>query len=183
MRAIRRYPRGKGHGVALDRRPKSLEIGRGELLREGDDVVIVAIGSTVVPSLQAAKKLAEQGIHAAVVNARFVKPLDSGLILRCCEEVGRLVTVEENDLEGAFGSAVLELLQARGLFSVAVKRLGIPDVFVEHGSRDQLLQVYGIDSQGIFNGVMEWIEGDVRRKKKATVFDLKTISPWALRSD
>jgi len=172
-----RYPRGKGYGVALDRRPKSLEIGRGELLREGDDVVIVAIGSTVVPSLQAAKRLAEQGIHAAVVNARFVKPLDSGIIFRCCEEVGRLVTVEENVLEGGFGSAVLELLQARGLFSVAVKRLGIPDVFVEHGSRNRLLQMYGIDSQGIFNGVMEWIEGDVRRKKKATVFDLKTISP------
>jgi 1-deoxy-D-xylulose-5-phosphate synthase len=172
-----RYPRGRGYGVSLDRRLRKIGIGRGEVLRRGDEAVIVAIGSTVFPSLQAAEGLAEQGIHVAVVNARFVKPLDGELICRFGEETGRVVTVEENVLEGGFGSAVLELLQERGLHSVAVRRLGIPDVFVEHGSRDRLCETYGIDSRGIFDAVMDWMKGAVRLTKKATVLDWRRVSP------
>jgi len=172
-----RYSRGKGYGVPLDRRRRSMEIGKGELLREGDDVVIVAVGSTVIPSMQAAEELAERGIHAAVVNARFVKPLDGELICRLGQEAGRVLTVEENVLGGGFGSAVLELLQTSGLHAVVVRRLGIPDVFVEHGSRDQLREMYGIDRQGVFNAVAEWMREEGRLKRRATVFDLKKISP------
>ncbi len=172
-----RYPRGRGYGVPLDRRLRNLEIGRGEILREGGDVVILAVGSTVIPSLEAAEMLAEWGIHAAVLNARFVKPLDGELICRFSEEAGRLITVEENVLDGGFGSAVLELLQTRGLHSVEVRRLGIPDVFVEHGSQGQLRQAYGIDSQGILNAVTDWMKGKGRLRNKAPVLDLKEISP------
>jgi len=172
-----RYSRDKGYGVPLDRRRKRIEIGRGELLRGGEDIGIVAIGSTVVPSLEAAEDLAKRGIRAAVVNARFVKPLDGDLIRRCGEKTGRLLTVEENVLEGGFGSAVLELLQSRGLHSMEVRRLGIPDVFVEHGTQDELRRIYGIDTQGILNAVVEWVGGERRIKKKTAVFDLKNISP------
>ncbi len=172
-----RYPRGRGYGVPLDRRLRNLEIGRGEILREGGDIVILAVGSTVIPSLEAAEMLAEWGIHAAVLNARFVKPLDGELICRFSEEAGRLITVEENVLDGGFGSAVLELLQTRGLHSVEVRRLGIPDVFVEHGSQGQLRQAYGIDSQGILNAVTDWMKGKGRLRNKAPVLDLKEISP------
>jgi 1-deoxy-D-xylulose-5-phosphate synthase len=172
-----RYSRDKGYGVPLDRRRKRIEIGKGELLRGGEDVGIVAIGSTVVPSLKAAEDLAKRGIRAAVVNARFVKPLDGDLICRCGEKTGRLLTVEEHVLEAGFGSAVLELLQSRGLHSVEVRRLGIPDVFVEHGTQDELRRIYGIDTKGILKAVVEWLEGERRVKKKALVFDLKNISP------
>lgn len=171
-----RYPRGGGYGVPLDRRLKKIEIGRGELLKEGDDVVILALGSTVFPGLEAARDLHEIGVHAAVMNARFVKPLDEDLICGLSAEVGRVITVEENVLEGGFGSAVLELLQARGLHTVKVRRLGIPDVFVDHGSQGQLRQRYWIDREGIRNFVMEWLPGKERLKKKDTVLGLQEIS-------
>ena len=172
-----RYARGKGCGVSLDRRLKGIDIGKGELLREGADAVIVAIGSTVVPSLEAAERLAQSGIHTAVVNARFVKPLDAELICGLAQGTGKMMTVEENALEGGFGSAVLELLQTRELHSVEVRRLGIPNVFVGHGSREQLCQIHGLDSEGIFNAMLVWLKGETRSRKKATVVDLKKVSP------
>jgi len=171
-----RYARGKGCGVSLDRRLKGIDIGKGELLREGADAVIVAIGSTVVPSLEAAEKLAQSGIHTAVVNARFVKPLDAELICGLAQGTGKMMTVEENALEGGFGSAVLELLQTRELHSVEVRRLGIPNVFVGHGSREQLCQIHGLDSEGIFNAMLVWLQGETRSRKKARVVDLKKVS-------
>jgi 1-deoxy-D-xylulose-5-phosphate synthase len=171
-----RYPRGRGYGVPLDRRLKTVEIGKGELLKKGNDVVILALGSTVIPSLRAAEDLAEEGIHAAVVNARFVKPLDGDLICRLSAQSERVITVEENVLEGGFGSAVLELLQTTRLHSVRVKRLGIPDVFVDHGSQGQLRGQYGIDREGIRNSVTDWLQGEIRPKKKATVLGLKKMS-------
>jgi len=171
-----RYPRGRGYGVPLDRQWRPIEIGKGELLRHGDHVAILAIGSTVLPSLEAAEELARHGIQAAVVNGRFVKPLDTELICRLSEETGRVLTVEENALEGGFGSAVLELLQARGLDAVKVRRLGIPDVFVEHGPPERLRRIYGIDKAGIFNAVDEWMSEEGRPERKAVVFDLKKIS-------
>jgi len=171
-----RYARGKGCGVPLDRRLKGIDIGKAEILREGDDATIVAIGSTVVPSLEAAERLSQSGIHAAVVNARFVKPLDGDLICRLAEASGRIMTVEENVLEGGFGSAVLELLQARGLWSIDVRRLGISDVFVEHGSRGALCHIHGLDSEGILSAVMAWLGTGKRPEKKTTVVDLKKMS-------
>ena len=171
-----RYARGKGCGVPLDRRLKGIDIGKAEILREGDAAAIVAIGSTVVPSLEAAERLSQSGIHAAVVNARFVKPLDGDLICRLAEASGRIMTVEENVLEGGFGSAVLELLQARGLWSIDVRRLGISDVFVEHGSREALCHIHGLDSEGILSAVMAWLGTGKRPEKKTTVVDLKKIS-------
>jgi 1-deoxy-D-xylulose-5-phosphate synthase len=153
-----RYPRGAGHGVEMDREPKALEIGKGELLVEGGDVCIVAIGSTVYPALQAAETLRERGISAGVVNARFAKPLDAELILSVAGKTGCIVTVEENALQGGFGSAVLELLFDNCCHDVKVKRLGIPDQYVEQGSQAQLRKDLGIDAEGIAAAV----EGFVR---------------------
>ena len=144
-----RYPRGAGYGVPMDQELSFLPIGKGELLESGDDVGIVAIGSTVYPALDAARRLRERGIRATVVNARFVKPLDRELILEVAQRTGSLVTVEENALQGGFGSAVLELLAEEGVYDVRVKRIGIPDRFIEHGSQAQLRKDLGIDSEGI----------------------------------
>jgi len=152
-----RYPRGAGYGVEMDSELKSLEIGKGELLVEGGDVCIVAIGSTVYPALQAAETLKERGISAGVVNARFVKPLDAELILSVAGKTGRIVTVEENALQGGFGSAVLELLFDNGRHDVKIKRLGIPDQYVEHGSQAQLRKDLGIDAEGIAAAVEAFV--------------------------
>jgi 1-deoxy-D-xylulose-5-phosphate synthase len=144
-----RYPRGAGYGVTLDRELKEIEIGKGELLVEGADLTIVAIGSTVYPALEAAELLRERGIFASVVNARFVKPLDRELILAEAAKTGVLVTVEENALMGGFGSAVLELLSDEGQSQIRVKRIGIPDSFIEQGSQAQLRADLGLDGAGV----------------------------------
>ena len=153
-----RYPRGKGRGVRREVPLQSIDIGKGEVLREGQDILIIAIGSTVYPSLRAAERLADVGIQAAVINSRFLKPLDGTLLCDWAKRTGKVLTVEENVLQGGFGSAVLELFQERGIFSIQVKRLGIPDTFVEHGPQTLLREKYGIDEKGIFKGVMEMFE-------------------------
>jgi len=144
-----RYPRGKGEGVALDPEFKSLEIGRAELMKEGRDLVAIALGHMVHPTLRAAEQLKLAGIDVAVVNARFVKPLDRELILNLARGVGRIITIEENVLQGGFGSAILELLEEEGLSQVVVKRIGLPDRFIEHGPQGLLREKYGLNSQGI----------------------------------
>jgi 1-deoxy-D-xylulose-5-phosphate synthase len=153
-----RYPRGRGEGVRREMPLRSIEIGKGEVLKTGQDIVIIAIGSTVYPSLHAAERLAEVGIQAAVINSRFLKPLDGNLLCNWAKRTGKVLTVEENVLQGGFGSAVLELFQEKGLFSIEVKRLGIPDTFVEHGPQAFLREKYGIDEKGIFKGVKEMFE-------------------------
>ncbi len=145
-----RYPRARGLGVQRRGPLRSLEIGKGEVLREGKDLLIIGIGSTVHPSLAAARRLGEIGIDAAVLNSRFLKPLDGDLLCHWAMKVKKVVTVEENVLMGGFGSAVLELFQERGLNSLSVKRLGIPDRFIEHGPQSLLRQKYGLDEEGIF---------------------------------
>ena len=105
---------------------------------EGSDVAIVPVGNMVYPALEAAKRLADDGISAAVVNARFVKPLDTELILRVAKKANRVVTVEEHALMGGFGSAVLESLDAAGLTGVKSLRIGLPDSYIEHGTQLQL---------------------------------------------
>jgi 1-deoxy-D-xylulose-5-phosphate synthase len=154
-----RYPRSKGMGVKRSEALETLKIGKGEVLREGRDILIVAIGSTVYPSLGAAQKLKDIGVDAAVINARFLKPLDRDLLCFWAERTGRVLTVEENVLIGGFGSAVLELFQERNLLSIPVKRLGIPDSFIEHGPQSLLREKYGIDENGIFSGAKDMVEG------------------------
>ncbi|AAR34016.1 1-deoxy-D-xylulose-5-phosphate synthase [Geobacter sulfurreducens] len=144
-----RYPRGAGCGIPLDQELREIPIGTGEILAEGDDVAIIAIGITVLPALEAARTLAEKGIRATVINARFVKPLDREMILQAARRTGCIITAEENALQGGFGSAVLELLADEGMTGVRVKRLGIPDRFVEQGPQPQLRADLGIDAAGI----------------------------------
>jgi 1-deoxy-D-xylulose-5-phosphate synthase len=163
-----RYPRGKGVGVKREPLLKSIDIGKGEVLREGNDILILAIGSTVYPCLHAAEKLEDSGIHIAVINSRFLKPLDGDLICHWAKRAGKVLTVEENVLQGGFGSAVLELLHEKGLYSVQIKRLGIPDLFVEHGPQSLLRAKYGIDENGIFKGVMEMLEFRSNQTKNST---------------
>ncbi|HCO44434.1 MAG TPA: 1-deoxy-D-xylulose-5-phosphate synthase [Gammaproteobacteria bacterium] len=143
-----RYPRGNGLGVPLEPQIRPLEIGRGEQLREGNDLAIVALGSRVAPALEAAERLAAQGVQAAVFNARFVKPLDLPAIAALARRCGALVTVEEHALAGGFGSAVLEALAGQGIH-VPTRLLAVPDVLVEHGDPATQLARFGLDADGI----------------------------------
>ena len=144
-----RYPRGNGYGVPLEQELKALELGKGEVLCEGQHGAVLALGTMVVPALEAARQLATEGIELTVVNARFVKPLDSELMLALARRFGRLVTVEENVLQGGFGTAVLELLEEEGLSNVSVKRLGYPDEYIIQGEQHELRQQHGLDRDGI----------------------------------
>jgi len=151
-----RYPRGAGYGVDMSEEIRSIEIGKGEILRTGSDLTIVAAGSMVYPAVEAAENLAGQGIDAEVINARFIKPLDAELILSSVKKTGGLITVEENRLQGGFGSAVIEMLEERRMLSgISIKRLGVADIFLEHGSRDILMKEVGIDRDGIIRAALE----------------------------
>src|SRR5213594_4285155 len=145
-----RYSRGSAWGVPMDSVPKALPLGRAELLREGYDVALVAIGITVLPALEAAERLADEGISAAVVNARFVKPLDRALIAQVARQVKCLVTVEEGCRLGGFGSAVLESLSDQGIVHVPTTVLGLPDKYIEQGPQDLLRVQYGLTADGIY---------------------------------
>jgi len=149
-----RYPRGAGVGVALDKKLRKLPIGKGELLRDGKDITILAVGNMVHPSLEAAAELLARGVDAAVVNARFVKPLDGQLILSQVKKTRRILTVEEHVLAGGFGSAVLELLAQKGV-QADVYNLAIPDEFVQQGSQDLMREKYALDAAGIARTVLE----------------------------
>ncbi|HPG28446.1 MAG TPA: transketolase C-terminal domain-containing protein, partial [Myxococcota bacterium] len=133
-----RFPRGSGVGVPLDPEIKTLPIGEGELLRDGRDAAILAVGATVHPALEAAAELAGERLGCAVLNARFVKPLDRERILDLARRCRVIVTVEEHSVMGGFGSAVLELLAEEGL-RTPVRLLGIPDQLVEHGETPESL--------------------------------------------
>ena len=152
-----RYPRGKGLGVTLDEQIITLPIGRGELISEGSDLAIVAVGSTVHPSLAAAERLKAEGFSVGVLNARFVKPLDADLICKAAAGTGKILTVEENVLHGGFGSAVLELFAARGITGVKVKCLGIQDEFVEQGTQAELRRAHGIDEEAIIDAARQML--------------------------
>jgi 1-deoxy-D-xylulose-5-phosphate synthase len=144
-----RYPRGNGYGVPLmEEGWEELPIGKGEILRHGDDVLMVAYGSMVHPTLQAAQLLSEHGISATVINARFAKPLDTELIVPLAQKIGKVVTVEEGCLMGGFGSAIAESLLDHNV-TVPVKRIGIPDTWVEHATPDESLAALGLTSSQI----------------------------------
>ncbi len=159
-----RYPRGRGVGVSFSSTLYRIPLGRAEVLREGDDLLILAVGASVYPSLSAAAELEKLGYQATVINARFIKPLDEQLLLSLAARTGRVLTVEENVAQGGFGSAVLELLADHGLL-VPVKRLAIPDKFVEHGAPNLLRQKYGLDAEGIRKGALALLEQPARQQK------------------
>lgn len=156
--SVIRYPRGSGIGASLSDDLKPMAIGRGETLRHGDDLCIFAIGAMVTTALQTAALLAKEGIEAAVVNARFVKPLDQELLGSWAAKTGRLVTLEEHVLAGGFGSACLEFIQGAGL-DAAIESIGLPDIFIEQGKPEILRKHYGLTPLGIAEKILErWPE-------------------------
>jgi 1-deoxy-D-xylulose-5-phosphate synthase len=141
-----RYPRGAGVGVPMDTSLHLLPWGRGEVLTEGKDVAILAIGNMVHPSVAAAEKLKADGINVKVINARFVKPLDRNWLMDTLQGIRTVVTVEENVLAGGFGSAIKELLEGE---NITVRSIGIPDRFVEHGPQPKLRALVGLSEDQI----------------------------------
>jgi 1-deoxy-D-xylulose-5-phosphate synthase len=150
-----RYPRGNGYGVPLmEEGWEPLPIGKGEILRNGDDVLMVGFGSMVYPAMQVAEILSEHGIEATVLNARFAKPLDTELILPLAKRIGRVVTLEEGCLIGGFGSAVAEALLDANVV-VPVKRIGVPDVLVDHAEPDESKAALGLTTPQIAEQVLQ----------------------------
>jgi 1-deoxy-D-xylulose-5-phosphate synthase len=157
--AALRYPRGNGLGVDISGQPKLLEIGRGEVLKEGNDLSLIAYGSMVYPALEAAEMLLEHSINASVINARFVKPLDEELLLKVAAETPIIITIEEAYLAGGFGSAVLEFYESKGILSeLLICRMGVSDEIVPHGDAKGLLASFGLNAQGIAQKVQEMID-------------------------
>ncbi len=150
-----RYPRGNGYGVPLmEEGWEPLPIGKGEILRHGDDVLMLGFGSMVYPAMQVAEILSEHGVEVTVVNARFAKPLDTELILPLAKQIGRVVTLEEGCLMGGFGSAVAEALLDADVL-VPVKRIGIPDVLVEHAEPDESKAAWGLTTPQMAEQVLK----------------------------
>ena len=152
-----RYPRGRGVGVELDEKIETLALGKGEIITEGSELAVIAVGSTVYPALRAAERIAAEGHSIRVINARFIKPLDEKLFVETAAAVKKILTVEENVLQGGFGSAVLELFADNGVNGVEVKRLGIPDKFIEHATQAQLREKYGLDEEGLYRTIKEML--------------------------
>ena len=146
-----RYPRGTCPGADLAEEFRDLEIGKGELLREGEDILLLPIGNRVYPALEAAAKLEGENISAAVINPRFIKPLDKDLIIQWASKTKKLITIEDNCRQGGFGSAILEMLNDQGLNSIQVTLLAHPDKFIEHGPQKVLLENNKLDTESIAN--------------------------------
>ncbi|MFQ5933777.1 MAG: 1-deoxy-D-xylulose-5-phosphate synthase [Dehalococcoidia bacterium] len=148
-----RYARGPGYGVDMDPELQELPLGKGELIREGTDLSLIALGSMVYPAMEAAEALAKEGVECSVINARFVKPLDEELILGSASRTGRVVTLEEHMIMGGFGSAVVELVERAMPKGAKVSVLGVPDQIIEHGPRAELRASVDLDVQGILRRV------------------------------
>ncbi len=144
-----RFPRGKAMGVPMDEEMHALPLGKAEILMEGNEVAIFAIGNSANHALKAGERLAAEGLRPTVVDARFVKPLDLNTLRSVAERTPRILTVEENAVQGGFGSAVLESLAWMGLSGLTVRNLGIPDGFVPAGYQSELLADIGLDAEGI----------------------------------
>lgn len=149
-----RYPRGKVTGAKASSQFQPIQIGKAEILREGSDVLILAIGQTVSEAISAAEILAEKNISACVVNARSVKPLDTDLICELAAKTPKIITIEDHVRMGGFGSAVLECLTDNGITGITIERIGYPDRFIEHGSQMELRQKYGVSANGIIDAAL-----------------------------
>lgn len=150
-----RYPRGNGHGVPLmEEGWEPLPIGKGEILRQGDDILLIGYGTMVYPAMQTAEILSEHGIEATVVNARFVKPLDTELIVPLAKQIGRVVTLEEGCLMGGFGSAVAEALLDHDV-TVPLKRIGVPDTLVDHAKPEESFATLGLTPPQIAERILK----------------------------
>ncbi len=150
-----RFPRGSGYGVPLmEEGWEPLEIGKAEILRTGDDVLLIGYGTMVHPAMQVAEILSEHGVEATVINARFCKPLDEELMFPLAKKIGRVVTLEEGCIMGGFGSAVMEALQDASIV-VPVKRIGVPDILVEHAEPNESKAALGLNSSQIAEKVMQ----------------------------
>ncbi len=154
-----RYPRGTGLGIKIDENPLPLKIGKGEVICEGDDLLIIAIGKSVCEAVKAGQYLKEKNIHSTIINARFVKPLDANLICRYAVRINKIITVEEHVLDGGFGSAVIEMLNDKCITGFLLKRIGIKDCFVEHGPSEVLRRDYEVDSTAILTAASELYNG------------------------
>ena len=150
-----RYPRSSGVGVSLSAKLRAIEPGTWEVIREGTDAAILAVGSMVHPSLQAAQVLSQKKIEVTVVNARFIKPLDNDILNDIIRRKKPVMTIEENVLSGGFGNAVMQFLERNGLRDVSLSCMGLPDQFIEHGARDRLLENVGLHIDGICRRVQE----------------------------
>ena len=168
-----RYPRGNGVGVPMDAEIKSLPIGKGEVMREGNAATIFAIGNEVWPSVQAADILSREGINVAVINARFIKPIDDELVKRFCTPGSHVITVEEGSLAGGFGSAVMERVADLGIENVRFHRIGIPDEYVHHGAQDVLRAQYDLHPEGIARRVREFLAGGTETERPRAVSSFK----------
>ena len=173
--AALRYPRGNGIGVDLSEPPKQIEIGKAEILRDGGEVAIIAYGSMVYPAMEAARNLEKDGVESTVINARFVKPLDSELIIALARSRRVIITVEDAYLAGGFGSAVLELLEENSLSDkIRVVRMGVPNRIVTHGDPKLLMAKYGLDADGIYSKVRETL--DIMDEKRLSKKQIKAVS-------
>ncbi len=153
-----RYP--KANLERVERSPSPIEVGKAEVWEWGEDAIIIAFGSLFPTCVKAAQKLREEGLSVGVVNARFAKPLDQDTVLRAIEQAGLVITVEEGTLQGGFGSAVLEAANAARLDTRHVVRLGIPDRFIEHGERGELLTSLGLDVNGIGDAIRQRVRSE-----------------------
>lgn len=148
-----RFPRGNGLGVPMDKQLKKIPIGTWEMLREGTDVAILTFGTTIPMALQAAERLANEGISVQVVNARFIKPLDEAMLHTLLQQNMPLLTIEEAVLQGGFGSAVIEFAHDHGYHGAIIDRMGIPDRFIEHGGVSQLLEEIGLTTEHVMERI------------------------------
>ena len=150
-----RYPRGNGMGVPMDESPVPIPIGKALVEADGEDIAILAVGPHVYTALTVRQRLAEAGIKAAVVNCRFVKPLDEKLLSQIALKFKKILTIEENVLDGGFGSGVLEFIEQQGIRNVEVVRVGLPDKFIEHGVSNLLREEYGLSVEAILNTIKD----------------------------
>jgi 1-deoxy-D-xylulose-5-phosphate synthase len=152
-----RYPRAKVSSVPFSSY-MPFHIGEAEVLKDGKEIAIIALGNTAYPALSAAQRLDKENVSAMVVNARFIKPLDRNLLIGIASRIKRIITVEENTLTGGFGSAVIEILNDEEILHVKVRRLGLPDEFICQGGQDKLRRKYGIDEEGIYQAVLAFLK-------------------------
>lgn len=152
-----RFPRGAGYGVPLAETLHTIPVGSWETIQQGEDLLILATGYSVNQAARAAKRLAERGVFATVVNCRYIKPMDEDLLLRLAEQHDAILTVEEHVLMGGFGSAVLEFLVDHHAMPGKFSRLGMPDRWVEHGEQPLLRKLLGLDAAGIERAALELV--------------------------